>query len=656
VAQGVVLPDTSQFIELTSGSLVAGGLTLDGFQAFVDASAGGLIVSGLTTVAGNSAFVDATGPGSNSLGGVILSGTSAFLQQNGGSSGPLLLNGSSAFWNPSGAVTVNGNPAAQVTGTSFLSGGTSGAKVTLNGDVIIGGTAAFFSPNTGDKWTINGDLSTTGGGTLVMNNVADTIEVNGNVSFGGGDESASLVAGILNVSGNFSQTGPGTTFIGSGAHTVFLDGTGAQTLTFAAPGFGAGRFQNVIIANSAGGVTATSDLYAHGHRGGVTPTAVRTLSGNGSTLFTTILNVSNFTFNNLLLDFNGSTVVTFDTVSFTGYAPTATPLTITHPGAASALAFQDVSFSVVPTSGFYLDATDSNPSDGVPLVIDMLNPNPLSDGGRGPRERRRHRQLAGRRGAGHLDRRGRHQLEHRRQLERRPGADRHHRRDHPVGHAVQPGHLGGGAAGAGPHGAGRRHADNGRRRRQRERLARRGGPDHRQRGRHVPGRDRHGAGQCHRHLLPADGQRHLYPERAPGGDQRHGERVAGPRRPHRRGRRERRRQQLQHRQQRRAGHAVAARLADHGERQPGGGLRRRKHRRPADRRRDRHGQCRLLDLPAGQHLQRGELRALGQPQGGAGDRDHPQPRLCHPRHRLALQHPRRLRPGAGLLALDAHPG
>ncbi|MBK6422569.1 MAG: hypothetical protein IPF77_10195 [Gemmatimonadetes bacterium] len=381
VAQGVVLPDTSQFIQLTSGSLVAGSLTLDGFQAFVDASAGGLIVSGLTTLAGNSAFVDATGPGSNSLGGVILSGTSAFLQQNGGSSGPLLLNGSSAFWNPSGAVTVNGNPAAQVTGTSFLSGGTSGAKVTLNGDVIIGGTAAFFSPNTGDKWTINGDLSTTGGGTLVMNNVADTIEVNGNVSFGGGDESASLVAGILNVSGNFSQTGAGTTFIGSGTHTVFLDGAGAQTLDFAAPGFGAGRFQNVIIANSAGGVTATSDLYATG-TAGVTPTAVRTLSGNGSTLFTTILNVSNFTFNNLLLDFSGSSVVTFDTVSFTGYAPTATPLTITTPGAASALAFQDVSFSVVPTSGFYLDATDSNPSDGVPLAIDMLSPSPLSDGGR----------------------------------------------------------------------------------------------------------------------------------------------------------------------------------------------------------------------------------------------------------------------------------
>ncbi|MFN8647189.1 MAG: hypothetical protein U0104_10515, partial [Gemmatimonadales bacterium] len=381
VAQGVVLPDTNQFIDLTSGSLAAASLTLGGFQAFVDASAGGLTVSGATTLTGNSAFVDATGPGSNSFGPVTLSGAAAFLEQNGGSSGPLVLSGSSAFWNPSGAVTVTGSPAAQVTGTSFLSAGTSGAKITLNGDVIIGGTAAFFSPNTGDKWTINGNLSTTGGGTLVMNNVADTIEVNGNVSFGGGDETTSLTAGILNVSGNFTQTGPGTTFIGSGSHTVFLDGAGAQTLSFAAPGFGAGRFQNVIIANSAGGVTATSDLYATG-TAGVTPTAVRTLSGNGSTLFTTILNVSNFTFNNLLLDFAGSTVVTFDTVTFTGYAPTATPLTITHPGAASPLAFLNVSFSVVPTSGFYIDATDSNPSDGVPLVIDMLSPNPLSNGGR----------------------------------------------------------------------------------------------------------------------------------------------------------------------------------------------------------------------------------------------------------------------------------
>src|SRR5690606_18202581 len=255
------------------------------------------------------------------------------------------------------------------------------ARVTINGDVTVGGTAAFFDISADDHWTINGNLQTTGGGVLRMNQVTDTLEVNGNLSFGGGDESTRLLAGMLFVSGNFTQTGIATSFVGSGTHTVFLDGAGAQTLNLASPGFAASRFHNVIIANSAGGVTATSDLSATG-TAGVTPTAVRTLSGNGSTLFTTILNVSNFTFNNLLLNFSGSTVVTFDTVAFQGYAPTATPLTIAHPGAAAPLAFLDVSFSVVPTSGFYLSATDTNPTDGVPLVIDMLSPSPLASGGR----------------------------------------------------------------------------------------------------------------------------------------------------------------------------------------------------------------------------------------------------------------------------------
>ncbi len=217
-----------------------------------------------------------------------------------------------------------------------------------------------------------------------MNNAADTIEVNGSVTFGGGDETNSLTAGVLYVSGNFTQTGPGTTFIGSGSHTP-----SSSTAPAPRPSTSPRRASAPAGSRTSSSPTAPAALggyqrppCCHGGTAGVTPTAVRTLSGNGSTLFTTILNVSNFTFNNLLLNFAGSTVVTFDTVSFTGYAPTATPLTITHPGAAAPLPFQDVSFSVVPTSGFYLDATDSNPSDGVPLVIDMLNPNPLSNGGR----------------------------------------------------------------------------------------------------------------------------------------------------------------------------------------------------------------------------------------------------------------------------------
>ena len=383
VARGIALPDTNSFVALSSGLLSAATIDLAGFQAFIDVSvAGGIAVSGATTVTGSRAFVDATGSGPNSFGPVSLSGSQAFLDQNGGSTGPITVSGASAFWDVAGTATVTGTPALQLTGNTSFAGTsmTQPSTVTFNGDVVIGGTAATLSPGAGlTRITVNGNLQTSGSGFLDQAFGSDTIVVTGNAIFGGGNESGRLTAGALFVRGNFTQTGLATSFVGSGSHTVFLNGAGAQTLNFASPGFAASRFQNVIVANSAGGVTATSDLYASG-TAGVTPTAVRTLSGNGSTLFTTILNVSNFTFNNLLLNFAGSTVVTFDTVSFTGYAPTATPLTISHPGAVTPLSFLNVSFAVVPTSGFYLSATDTSPTDGVPLVIDMLNPSPLSGG------------------------------------------------------------------------------------------------------------------------------------------------------------------------------------------------------------------------------------------------------------------------------------
>ncbi len=380
VARGITLADTNDFIQLSSGQLNAGTVTLAGFQAFIDASAGGISVSGATTISGDRAFVDASGI-SNSFGATIISGSAAFLQHGGGTSGAVTLT-SSAFWEATGPVVVTGAPALSVQGTASVSTTGGGpAPVQFNGDVLLGGLDGRLIPNTPDAgFTINGNLILTGSGRLEMLQSTDTVRVTGNASFGGADETGSLTAGALFVAGNLTQTGVATSFVGSGSHTVFLNGIGAQTLNFASPGFAASRFQNVIIANSAGGVTASSDVYATG-TAGVTPTAVRTLSGNGSTLFTTILNVSNFTFNNLLLNFAGSTVVTFDTVTFQGYAPTATPLTITHPGAGSALPFQDITFAVTPTTGFYIDATDSNPSDGVPLVIDMLNPTPATDGG-----------------------------------------------------------------------------------------------------------------------------------------------------------------------------------------------------------------------------------------------------------------------------------
>ncbi len=376
VTGAVILKDSLDTLTFTSGGLVAGSVNLAGGAAVLNTGAATMTVSGTTTIGGASASITA-GNGS-SFGPVTLSGGQSLLSLAGTATlGPVVVSGpNGSVTTASSPVSITGTPALQVSGANAAAHIGNGSTIT--GDVIVSGTPANFSA-TGGGATITGNLTTSGGGTVTSTLSPDTLRVSGNATFGGGDESTRLSAGAMYVGGNFSQTGAGTTFVGTGSFTVFLNGNGAQTLNFAAPGFAAARFQNVIIANSAGLVQATSDIYATG-TAGVTPTAVRTLSGNGSTLFTTILNVSNFTFNNLLLNFAGSTVVTFDTVTFQGYAPTATPLTISHPGTAAALSFLNVSFGVVPTTGFYLKATDSNPSDGVPLVIDMTNPSPLSGG------------------------------------------------------------------------------------------------------------------------------------------------------------------------------------------------------------------------------------------------------------------------------------
>jgi hypothetical protein len=276
------------------------------------------------------------------------------------------------------AKTLVGNLAsATVTGTVTLAGAT-----TVTGNVAVSGGAARLDIGA-NTLLIGGGFSTGSGGRLGMASAGGQLTVAGSAAFGGGDETGLLTAGTLSVAGNFTQSGSGspTSFVGSGTHTVLLSGTGAQTINFGSPGFAQSRFQNVIIDNSGGGVTATSNIYATGTPG-VTPTAVRTLSGNGSTLFTTILDVSNFTFNNLLLNFSGTALVGFDSVTFQGYAPTATPLTISHPGAGSPFTFLNLSFTVTPTTGFYISATDANAADGVPLVIDMSNPTPADPAGR----------------------------------------------------------------------------------------------------------------------------------------------------------------------------------------------------------------------------------------------------------------------------------
>src|SRR5262249_45052174 len=101
-----------------------------------------------------------------------------------------------------------------------------------------------------------------------------------------------------------------------------------------------------------------------------------TVSSSGAGIQTAGLNVSGLVLNNTRLISTGGALTQFDNVTFQNYAPTITPLTISHPGAATPFAFNGVKFLVTPTSGAYVNVTDSNQGDGQQLVINLVNSTP----------------------------------------------------------------------------------------------------------------------------------------------------------------------------------------------------------------------------------------------------------------------------------------
>src|SRR5205807_726135 len=87
---------------------------------------------------------------------------------------------------------------------------------------------------------------------------AGIITATGNVSFGGGSETGLLSAGVIQLGGNFAQTGGTTSFIGSGTHQVQFIGA-TQSLSFATV-TGTSTFGSVLF--NSGTVTASTDFFA----------------------------------------------------------------------------------------------------------------------------------------------------------------------------------------------------------------------------------------------------------------------------------------------------------------------------------------------------------------------------------------------------------
>ena len=145
-------------------------------------------------------------------------------------------------------------------------GGTSLTKgFKLVGDLLLTGQTSL---NT-HRVVVVGDFSTSGvAGRLAMGGSEDTLRVEGNATFAGMAVEGFLTDGVLEVTGDFTQSSAtaASSFQSTNTHKVVFNGTGTQTITFASPGSANSEsfFEILEIA------TADSVVFA-------TPAAVRTL-------------------------------------------------------------------------------------------------------------------------------------------------------------------------------------------------------------------------------------------------------------------------------------------------------------------------------------------------------------------------------------------
>jgi hypothetical protein len=251
-----------------------------------------------------------------------------------------------------------------------------GRTVNITGQLnVLGSGDLIFANHTAN---VGSSFSTTGTATITMTGAIDSLKVQGNVLFDGGSTFGKISSGAIFVRGNFTQaaTSSSRSYAPTGNHIDVFNGTGVQTVTFATPGAAGSNFETLALANIAGGVTIASDLFLSGPVG-FAAGVPRIAHGTGQTLFVAELLANNVTLDNILVVANNVLITQFDSVNFINYSSSATPLTISHPGAATPFVFNDVTFGVTPTSGFYIRVTDLA-ADANVLTINMVNPTPAT--------------------------------------------------------------------------------------------------------------------------------------------------------------------------------------------------------------------------------------------------------------------------------------
>lgn len=242
------------------------------------------------------------------------------------------------------------------------------------GDLQVEGTSILDAG--ADFVSVSGFFSTLGGGTLRMQDDSAHVSLQQGASFGGGSTAGLLTAGLLEIGGNFTQTGDAESFAASGTHVTEFFGNVLQQAGFSVPGFGPGtsHFHHLALGQTEGGVSvqANSDIFATGQLRSGTG-AVRTFTGAAvAAVHTAGANIVDATFDGVrweLLD--GQPVDAISGIVFTNQDPAASQFRIERAG--GTVAADGLIFTGPPSTGLYLEAFDSDAAANGLLVVALTN-------------------------------------------------------------------------------------------------------------------------------------------------------------------------------------------------------------------------------------------------------------------------------------------
>jgi Bacterial Ig-like domain (group 1) len=288
--------------------------------------------------------------------------------------GGLDCSGALSFANPSVPMTARGRVACF---TRLLDGTltVSDSLGLIGSDLQVEGTAILDA--TGGVLVVDGPFSTLGGGRLRMQNDSSHVALNSGASFGGGSTAGLLTAGLLEIGGNFTQSGDAESFSASGGHVTDFHGSGLQQAVFGTPGSGAGtsHFAHLVLGGSVG-VQLNSDVYAAGQlRDGAGAGRLLT-TASGAALVTGGASFSSANLVGVRWEIrDGATVDQLSGISFESQDPTVPQFSVIR--SSGTVTADNLSFDTPPTSGVYIlvdDPDGATNGSSVLALSSMLSP------------------------------------------------------------------------------------------------------------------------------------------------------------------------------------------------------------------------------------------------------------------------------------------